>query len=337
VESAPGKGSTFAVTLPLTLAPPAPGDSKDCSGTLASAAETAPARPSGISGEQRFAAACATAANRNPVILLVEDSEPAVIQMKDILTGQGYQVRVARNGQEALDRIHQTLPDALILDLMMPGVDGFQVLRVVRGAEKTAHLPVLILTAKQITREELSFLKGSQVQQLIAKGDISKAELLAAVAKMVSSAGVAGPPTGLRSKAAQPHRPAQSAAPPSRKLVILVVEDNADNLRTVRALLEDTATILEASNGQAGLEQAQARQPDVILLDIGLPVMDGFKTLEAIRREETLRHIPVIALTARAMKGDREQILGRGFDGYVSKPVDEPVLKEAIRKVLHGN
>jgi CheY-like chemotaxis protein len=75
----------------------------------------------------------------------------------------------------------------------------------------------------------------------------------------------------------------------------------------------------------------------VILLDIGLPVMDGFKTLEAIRREETLRHIPVIALTARAMKGDREQILGRGFDGYVSKPVDEPVLKEAIRKVLHGN
>jgi signal transduction histidine kinase/DNA-binding response OmpR family regulator len=337
VESSPGKGSRFAVTLPLTLAPPAPGESEACGGTLASAAEKAPARPGGMSREHPFAAAYATATNRNPVILLVEDSEPAVIQIEDILAGQGYQIRVARNGQEALDRIEQTPPDAIILDLMMPGVDGFQVLRAVRGAEKTAHLPVLILTAKQITREELSLLKGSQVQQLIAKGDISKAELLAAVANMVSSAGMAGLHAGLDAKAAQPHRPAQSAASPSRKPVILIVEDNADNLKTVRALLEDSATILEASNGQTGLEQAQARQPDVILLDIGLPVMDGFKTLEAMRHEETLRHIPVIAVTARAMKGDREQVLGRGFDGYVSKPVDEQVLKETIRKVLYGN
>ena len=267
------------------------------------------------------------------MLLLVEDSEPAVIQITDILTEQGYQVQVARNGQEALDQIEQTVPDAMILDLMMPGVDGFQVLRSVRSANKTALLPVLILTAKHITREELSFLKGNHIQQLIQKGDISKAALLAAVAGMVSADAPPGPPSSLDTPAAPPRRPPPR---PSGVPVILAVEDNADNLKTLRALLQETATLLEASSGQTGLELARARKPHLILLDIALPVMDGFQTLDALRQEETLRHIPVIALTARAMKGDREQILARGFDGYVSKPLDEQTLKDAIRTLLHG-
>jgi signal transduction histidine kinase/DNA-binding NarL/FixJ family response regulator/HAMP domain-containing protein len=208
VTSTPGQGSTFTLTLPLTIALP------DTSATEEHAGRAGSARPaSPPPGQGRR-------------ILLVEDSEPAVIQMTDMLSQHGYRVQVARHGREALEHIEQALPDAVILDLMMPGVDGFQVLQAIRGGEKSAQLPVLILTAKAVTREELSFLEGNHIQQLIQKGDISRAELLAAVAKMVAPA------------------------------------------------------------------------------------------------------------TASAMKGNREGILAQGFDGYVSKPIDAAVLRQAIREVL---
>jgi signal transduction histidine kinase/CheY-like chemotaxis protein len=154
VESTLGKGSTFTFRLPRTIDGPIP----------------PPPAPDG----------------RGARLLLVEDSEPAVIQLTEILAGQGYRVEVARDGGEALQRIEANLPDAMILDLMMPEVDGFQVLRAIRASERTAHIPVLILTAKYVTREELSFLKENHIHQLIQKGDINRADLLAAIARMVS-------------------------------------------------------------------------------------------------------------------------------------------------------
>ncbi len=110
---------------------------------------------------------------------------------------------------------------------MMPEMDGFEVLKAIRGSEKTAHLPVLILTAKHVSREELSFLKGNHIHQLIQKGDISKTELLAAIERMVAPRETPAPRT---------RRPDRKR--PSGQAVILVVEDNPDNLRTMRALLQ---------------------------------------------------------------------------------------------------
>jgi len=170
VESTPGKGSVFNLSLPIA----------------AKGAELA-------QDDQKAFTAGPWVAGKTPAgdghsILLVEDSEPAVIQMTDILQAEGYRIEVARNGREALDRIGQHVPDAMILDLMMPDVDGFEVLRQIRSEERTAHIPVLVLTARHVTTEELSFLKGNQIHQLIQKGDVSKAELLAAVGRMVGRA-----------------------------------------------------------------------------------------------------------------------------------------------------
>ena len=289
-------------------------------------------------------------------ILLVEDSEPAIIQITDILAGQGYEIAVARNGREALAQIALAPPDALILDLMMPEVDGFAVLRSVRGAPATAQLPVLILTARHVTREELSFLKGNHIQELIQKGDISKAELLAAVAKLVALARVqiprqvedsGGAGFGVPSlfgdmTAARPSRTARAStgAPTvgavrrDGKPVILVVEDNLDNLRTARALLSGHYRVIEATDGGSGVAQARAHHPDLILMDITMPVLDGIQALAVIRDDETLRDTPVIALTASAMIGDREAILAHGFDGYLTKPIDAELLAKTIREAL---
>jgi len=307
VESTPGQGSTFTVSLPLTLDAP-----------LSDEWRTDVAERSSVSTYPAKKGSC---------ILLVEDSEPAVIQITDILSEQGYLVSVARDGKEALNQIEQAVPDAMILDLMMPEVDGFEVIQKVRAIEKTERLPVLILTAKHVTKEELQFLRGNNIHQLIQKGDVCKTELLATVARMASK--------GL-GKPDAPDRQLPGHVQGS-KPVILVVEDNPDNMQTVRALLAETCTVVEAVDGRAGVEQARCHLPDLILMDISLPVTDGFAVLAELRADEALCPIPVIALTARAMTGDREEILAHGFDGYLSKPIDVDVFYQTIREALDAN
>ena len=113
-------------------------------------------------------------------------------------------------------------------------------------------------------------------------------------------------------------------------LTILVVEDNPDNLLTIKAVLNDRYEILEAADGEAGLKTAITELPALILLDMSLPGLDGFEVVGKIKADEKTRQIPVIALTARAMKGDREQIIEAGCDDYISKPVDP---EEILNKI----
>jgi signal transduction histidine kinase/DNA-binding response OmpR family regulator len=325
VESAPGQGSVFTLTLPLTLdAATAARDGSEALHARASTTAAGPAEPEVLP------------AGRGQRILLVEDSEPAIVQLTDILAEHGYRVQVARNGREALALVAPAedapaLPAAMILDLMMPEVDGFEVLRAVRGNPATAQLPVLILTAKHVTPEELSFLQGNHIQELIQKGDVSKAELLAAVGKLVAPAPTASQPhPGVAQRATAAQVPRADGRP-----LILVVEDNLDSLKTARAVLGDQYEVIEGTDGQAGVAQARTHRPDLILMDIALPGLDGVAALAAIRADATLAHTPVIALTASAMKGDRETILAHGFDGYVAKPIDAELLVETIRESLN--
>ena len=116
---------------------------------------------------------------------------------------------------------------------------------------------------------------------------------------------------------------------------IAVVEDNPDNRMLVQALLEDTYEISEYETGVEAIDGLGADIPDLILLDISLPEMDGTEVLAWIRDQDALKDIPVIALTAHAMSGDREKFIASGFNDYVTKPiVDEDVLFGAIRRCL---
>jgi len=256
----------------------------------------------------------------------VEDSEPAIIQIRDFLSGMGCQIEVAQNGTDALQKLQICRPDAVILDLMMPEVDGFEVLRQIRCQPSIPLLPVLILTAKHISKEELNFLRGNHIHQLIQKGNVSRDELLRAVREMVF-------PDFSRAAAA----PATTCIPPGTRPRVLIAEDNADNMTTLRALLKDTCDILEASDGRKALTMAKEQSPDIILLDIALPKLDGFMVLKQLREQPETERIPVIAVTASAMKGNREEILSFGFDGYVSKPVDPDTLMKILTHILYGD
>lgn len=259
-------------------------------------------------------------------ILIVEDSEPAIIQMKDIIEEIGYQTSIAHDGSEALQAIDQMLPDAIILDLMMPEIDGFEVLKTLREVEKTAHVPVLILTAKHITKEELKFLTRNNVHQLIQKGNVKRDELINAVNTMVFTEKVS---------------PETEKLPIKLQVIegipkVLVVEDNPDNMITVKALLSDNFTVFEATDAKIGIEMVKTQQPNLILMDIALPGMDGIEAFKIIRSNSEFKNIPVIALTASAMVSDREIILAHGFDAYIAKPIDEKVFFKTINSVLYG-
>jgi len=304
VQSKPGIGSTFNITLPLKHAAFRETNLQESAGEYTNETSNA-----GVSGSKA-------------TILLVEDSEPQVIQMKYMLTKEGYKVQSARNGKEALESIKISIPDAMILDLMMPEVDGFQVIDSIRSQPETSQIPVLILTAKHITPNELYFLKGNHIHQIIFKGVVNRTELLEHVSNMVNSI----------HKVSDSKINDYSQIP--EHMHILVIEDNQDNLYTVNALLSGKCNISGTTSPEEGLTLAREHKPDLILLDVSLPVQDGFGVLNEIRKDENLKHIPVIALTARAMKGDREELLSSGFDGYISKPIEIETMEQTIVTAL---
>ncbi len=117
---------------------------------------------------------------------------------------------------------------------------------------------------------------------------------------------------------------------------ILYIEDNPENRLLVRRILEaEGYTVVEAEDAPSGLEAAQSVSPDLILLDINLPEMDGYEFTARLRQTPGLKEIPIVALTANVMKGDRERTLAAGCDGYIQKPIDVDELPRQIARFLH--
>lgn len=258
-------------------------------------------------------------------ILLVEDSEPAMIQLKDILLSSGYNILEANNGINALEILKDNIPDAMILDLMMPEMDGFELLKTIRAKKETSKLPVVILSAKYITNKELSFLKYNQVRQLIQKGSIDKDRLLQVVSEVVVPI--------------EDNRPSKKARTITRKStsgkpLVLIVEDNPDNMTTIKAMLANRCETVEAWDGVQGVEMAKKHKPDLILMDIALPKLNGIEALLMLRKDSTFEQTPVIAVTASAMKEDRDNILEIGFNGYIAKPIDSAIFKKYLDKYI---
>ena len=312
VKSQTGVGSTFTLILPL----------KPSDGQIAYSDQEMREE----NNKEFSVSPYNLASGPGKTLLLVEDSEAQIIQITDVLREEGYIILVARNGREALDIIKTHVPDAMILDLQMPEVDGFEVLREIRNLQETRSIPVLILTSKHVTKSELSFLKGNHIYQLIQKGGVNRNDLLAHVKNLMM------PPVREKPGLKENKKGSINAG---KKSSILVIEDNPDSRTTLKVLLEEKHEISFAADGPEGLDKARALFPDLILLDISLPGMDGIKVLDELKKDASLSLIKVIALTARAMKGDRETLLSYGFDGYIAKPVDNDTFENTISDYLN--
>ncbi|HEX4064766.1 MAG TPA: response regulator [Acidobacteriaceae bacterium] len=122
---------------------------------------------------------------------------------------------------------------------------------------------------------------------------------------------------------------------PPRRHQILIADDRASSRELLRLVLERAGyEVIEAEDGQVALERARANPPDLILLDLQMPVMDGYQVLAALRSEPRFRTLPILALTASAMRGDRERILAAGFTDYLAKPAGPDLLRETVARLL---
>ena len=312
VDSEPGEGSTFTLKIPVRLpgglVDPPTAERKPLTHPMA---QLQPLRP-----------------GRTPLVLVVEDNEVAALQIRTALADSGYDVTVANDGSEALDVVAKSIPDGIVLDLMMPNVDGFTVLEEIRGTPETAGIPVLILTAKELTAEDRARLTQNNIQQLIQKGSVDRDELVAEVDRLLGRQAPSKAPE--KSRGGGPIDLSDLSGK-----TILVVEDNPDNLLAITAMLSETgAEIVTAVDGQAGLEQTRKIRPDIVLLDIHLPIMSGMDVTRRIKGDDELKNIPVIAVTASVMKGDRDQLLAAGCDDFVSKPISLAELERILRKWL---
>jgi CheY-like chemotaxis protein/anti-sigma regulatory factor (Ser/Thr protein kinase) len=323
VESEENIGTTFTVTLPVSIEGDISQNEKQHSQNVVVQKKLPPV-------------------GRSPRILVVEDDQVARDQVKRVLTDAGFIVDVAVNGEEGLEITRKNMPDAMILDLMMPKVDGFEVMKVIRSTPATELLPVLVLTAKDLSAAERAYLSYTNVQQLIQKGNLDRDQLVDSVYDMIGLHHSHHQENEIidvnETKRTSPHINLKKGD----KLSILVVDDYVDNLTTtiamLNAVLKDVnIEILKAFDGLQAIEVAKEKHPDIILMDIQMPIMGGTEATSIIKKIPELKDTIIIALTASAMIGDRETILAAGCDDYVSKPVEPRKLNSSIRKWIGGN
>ncbi|MCF7912292.1 MAG: response regulator [Candidatus Cloacimonetes bacterium] len=270
-----------------------------------------------------------TAATR---LLVVEDNESVIIQMSNLLERKGYIVAIARNGREALEYVQHTIPDGIILDLMMPEIDGFEVLEKIRSTKVTQHLPVLILTAKDLDKNDMARLSENNVQQLVHKDDIDLKGLLYKINLMLHHQFESAITRSTQDSRFTTHKREKEIPDSAAKPRILVIEDNLDSMVTMQAIIPDKYTVIKALDGITGLQIAVTQIPDLILLDINLPRMSGIELLGMLKKAEETAHIPIIAVTGRAGDDDEEELLAAGCDDYLAKPIESVLLLRKITK-----
>lgn len=242
--------------------------------------------------------------------VLVVDDDPAMRELVSrSLRRVGFTTVEAANGEEALLRARVVSPAMVVLDLLMPGIDGFEVLRQLRAEGN--DVPILVLTGKTLTVAEGKSLQDG-VSHVLAKGGVAIDELVSQAKRLVAS-----------------KRSIEKLLPR-----ILYVEDNPQNRDILRRYLANDFELLEAEDGEVGVEKAVREVPDLILMDLSLPRIDGWEATRRIKASPAVAHVPVVAVTAHAGQEERQKARDAGCVEYVTKPVERDLLLAVIRRLL---
>jgi CheY-like chemotaxis protein len=242
-------------------------------------------------------------------VLVVDDDSQAREVVTRNLRAAGYACAEAHDGEDALLQTRVTKPGLLVLDLMMPRMDGFEVLATLRS--EGSMVPVIVLTGKTLDAEE-------------------ERALLAGLAHVVRKGGLA-----IEAVVEQARRLLRDSGAPQRRLQrVLYIEDSAQNRDIVRRYLQGEYEVLEAEDAEHGLDRVRRDAPDLVLMDLSLPHVDGWEATRRIKADARLKHIPVIALTAFVSREDRARAADAGCADYLTKPVERDTLLRSLRKQL---
>ena len=265
--------------------------------------------------------------------LLVVEDDPAQRDSIVELVGSGEDVDVTAvsSSEEALAALGSKRFDCMVLDLKLPEMTGFDLLEQLKSDERFASIPVIVYTGQELTRAEETQLK--RVSDAIIVKDASSPERLLDETSLFLHRVERKLPQEKRRMLEQLH----SADEVLRGKRILIVDDDVRNVFALTSVLESAGMeVLYAENGKDGLATLAANpEVDLVLMDIMMPEMDGYETIRTIRNREEFNHLPIISLTAKAMKGDREKSIASGASDYITKPVDTDQLLSLMRVWLY--
>ena len=270
--------------------------------------------------------------NKQKKVLIVEDNELDSSQIAKILeNGDLLDIEIASTGLGAIERIKEKEYDCIIVDYMLPDIGGFELVTEIESIKKIQMTPVLIYSAKDFFPKERTLLK--QYANRILLKDVTSLDLLLEETIMLL------------------HIDHKALLPEKRKLIenlrakndvlaskkVLVVDDDVRNLFALTTAFERyNINTITAESGQEAMNILEDNHDiDIVLMDIMMPEMDGYETTQKIRREHKNTSLPIIAVTAKAMKGDREKCIEAGASDYITKPVKIDQLLSLMRVWLY--
>ena len=290
---------------------------------------TKPTTPEGL--ESALEKIKTYSAPRRRRLLVVEDNPAEQLSIRELLTHTDIDVTVAETGTEALMSVNENTFDCVVLDLRLPDMSGFDVLERIGNSPTLSDLPVVVFTGKDLSSEEDARLH-TLARSVVVKDVESPERLLDETALFLHRVVTDLPPEKQR-MLERLHRSDEALV--GKK--VLVVDDDVRNIFALSSVLERRGMmVLTAGTGREAIKTLEStKDVAIVLMDIMMPEMDGYETMQVIRQNAALRRLPIIALTAKAMKGDREKCLEAGASEYLAKPVNTDQLLSALRMWLH--
>jgi CheY-like chemotaxis protein len=261
----------------------------------------------------------------------VEDDRAEQKSIAELLGYDDIEIVATGSGTEALNLLRRDPCDCVVLDLRLPDMSGFDVLEELRADAALADVPVVVFTGRELSAEEDARLH-TMARSIVVKGVESPERLLDETALFLHRVVTDLPP--------EKQRMLERLNSSDEDLVgrtVLLVDDDARNIFALSSILERRGMhVLAATTGREAIALAEST-PDlaIVLMDIMMPEMDGYRTMQVIRERSMFRRLPIIALTAKAMKGDREKCLEAGASDYLAKPVNTEQLLSVLRMWLH--
>jgi signal transduction histidine kinase/DNA-binding response OmpR family regulator len=316
VISEPNMGSTFSLCLPLAVQEE----------TIYKGEEIAASRSEQEVIENSISKEIKNEKHKR--LLIVEDDINLLQSIKAISEGIGFRVLTSDNGTEGLKLIEENEIDGIVLDLGLPDIEGIDLLKKINRSliDKNLSIPVIIYTGMDISNEQEKEIK-LYADSIIIKTTNSFERLLDELTLILHKVN-----NDKEYKNIITSKINKDSALNLENKKILIVDDDARNIFVLAAALEEySAEIIEAENGKVALEKLENEVCDLILMDIMMPVMNGYEAIKAIRSNDEIKHIPIIATTAKSLKGDREKCMEAGANDYISKPIDYDVLITLVK------
>jgi CheY-like chemotaxis protein len=264
-------------------------------------------------------------------LLVVEDEEIMRKSIINLMKGDNIDITDVPSGKKAIELLKSETFDCMILDLGLEDMTGFELLDIIHESQLAPNLPIVIYTGRELTKDENDLLLGHS-QTIILKGAHSFERLLAETTLFLHQ---------VESKLPQKKKDMIEAFHGKDNVLedktILVVDDDMRNVFAITSLLESyKAKVVIGKNGREGIEKLNSTpNVDLILMDIMMPEMDGYEAMKEIRKDKKYKKLPIIALTAKAMKEDRDKCLAAGANEYLSKPVEKDKLISLLRVWLY--